>query len=49
MVRSTGTKLTKAQIYGCIRNIDADNDGTIDVSEIENAMKVRFYSYLDAI
>ena len=40
MVRSTGTKLTKAQIQGCIRTIDADGDGTIDLSELETAMKV---------
>jgi hypothetical protein len=39
LVQSTGTKLTRSQIYGCIRGIDLDNDGTIDLKELEEAMK----------
>ena len=40
MVRSTGTRLTKPQIMGCIRSIDADGDGTIDLPELYAAMEV---------
>lgn len=43
MVRSTGTKLSKPQIMGCIRSIDADGDGTIDIPELHAAMEV-YYS-----
>jgi Ca2+-binding EF-hand superfamily protein len=43
MVRSTGTRLTKPQIMGCIRSIDADGDGSIDIPELYAAMEVVLY------
>lgn len=44
MVRFTGAKLTKAQIYGCIRHVDVEGNGVIDVAKLENALKVRGFS-----